>query len=203
MITQDYETPISGGKGHSPVEQPHETSHEGSVAVTQAYGQLRPTRIGLSAEVRLKSVAALNRMLAHALALRDLYKKCHWQASGATFYSLHLLFDKHAAEQAQLADRLAERVQTLGGVALALGHDTAQESRLGRAPLGREAASAQLSRLCNAHEFVLVEARTLAREAAQRGDEGTSDLLVSEVVRTNELQCWFAEEHLATRGASE
>jgi starvation-inducible DNA-binding protein len=143
------------------------------------------------------SVAALNRMLAHTLALRDLYKKNHWQTHGATFYQLHLLFDKHFTEQADLADEIAERVQTLGGVTLALAADTARETRLSRAPRGRESVAAELEELCSAHETILTEARTLAREAAERGDDGTNDLLVSGVVRTNELQSWFIVEHMA------
>jgi starvation-inducible DNA-binding protein len=174
----------------------HPRSSSSKKTVVQAYGALMPARIGLNAAVRHKSVAALNRILAHTLSLRDLYKKNHWQTHGATFYQLHLLFDKHYGEQAELADTLAERVQTLGGVTLALGSDAASESRLGRVPRGRESVAAELEELCAAHELILTEARELAREAARRGDDGTNDLLVSGVVRTNELQCWFVVEHV-------
>lgn len=167
--------------------------------VVQTYGSLSLSRIGLSREVRHRSVSALNRMIAHSMALRDLYKKSHWQTSGATFYELHLLFDKHYAEQIALIDSLAERVQTLGGVALALAHDVAEESRIARAPRGREAPRHQLQRLLDAHEFVLLEARPLARVAVDDGDDGTNDLFVSGVIRTNELQSWFVGEHLAAR----
>jgi starvation-inducible DNA-binding protein len=166
----------------------------------QAFGHLAPTRIGLSAETRHRSVAALNRMLAHTLALRDLYKKSHWQISGSTFYSLHLLFDKHAGEQNEIADTLAERVQTLGGVTLALARDVAEESRLSRAPRDRETVPASLNRLADAHEFILIEARALAHQAAADGDDGSNDLLVSQVIRTNELQSWFIVEHLVNGG---
>lgn len=165
--------------------------------VAQDFGTLAPARIGLSDEIRIKSVAALNRLLAHTMALRDLYKKAHWQTSGATFYELHQLFDKHYGEQLEIMDRLAERVQTLGGVALALAHDVAEETRIARAPRGRELVKDQLSRLVDAHEVVLTEARPLARDAAERGDDGTNDLIVGEVVRGNELQSWFVAEHLA------
>jgi starvation-inducible DNA-binding protein len=167
-----------------------------SNTILQAYGSLVPSRVGLHEQVRAQSVAALNRLVAHSMALRDLYKKAHWQTSGATFYGLHLLFDKHYAEQLEIVDALAERVQTLGGVALALAHDVVEESRIARAPRGRESVPAQLQRLLEAHEFVLQEARPLAREAADRGDDGTNDLIVSQVVRTNELQSWFIQEHL-------
>jgi starvation-inducible DNA-binding protein len=164
--------------------------------VVQSFGELVPVRIGLGKEVRYRSVMALNRMLAHTLTLRDLYKKNHWQTSGATFYQLHLLFDKHHGEQGELADAIAERVQTLGGVALALPQDVARETRISRAPRGRETPVAELSELVGAHEIILMEARALAREASDRGDDGTNDLLVSQVVRSNENQCWFVNEHL-------
>ena len=136
-------------------------------SVIQPFGSLSASRLGLSEQVRHQSVAALNRLLAHTMAMRDLYKKSHWQTSGATFYELHLLFDKHYGEQVEIMDTLAERVQTLGGVTLALAHDVAEETRIARAPRGRESVPAQLRRLVEAHEFVLGEARPLARAAAR------------------------------------
>ena len=165
-------------------------------AVSQAYGHLQPVRLGLSEAIRHQSVAALNRLLAHSMALRDLYKKAHWQTSGPTFYQLHLLFDKHYQEQLALIDALAERVQTLGGVALALAHDVVEESRIARAPRGRERPREQLDRLLAAHEMVLLEARPMARAAETGGDEGTNDLIISQLVRAHELQSWFIGEHL-------
>lgn len=169
--------------------------------VVQDFGSLAPSRVGLADAVRAKSVAALNRLLAHTMALRDLYKKAHWQTSGATFYELHLLFDKHCGEQIEIADELAERVQTLGGVAIALAHDVAAETRIARAPRGKEHPVDQLRRLLDAHEIILQEARPLAREAAERGDDGSNDLIVSRVVRSSELQSWFVGEHLSARTA--
>ncbi len=167
--------------------------------VVQAFGSLVPVRLGLSDEVRMRSVAMLNRLLAHTIAIRDLYKKSHWQASGAMFYELHLLFDKHAAEQDQVMDALAERVQALGGVARALAHDVSEETRLARAPSGIESTADQLGRLVGAHEFILLEARPFACAAADAGDLGTNDLIVSQVVRGNELQSWFVTRHLTAQ----
>lgn len=165
--------------------------------VIQEFGALQPVRIGLSEEVRSKSVRALNRLLAHTMAMRDAYKKAHWQTAGATFYELHLLFDKHYEEQAELMDSIAERIQTLGGLTIALPGDVASESEIARAPRGRETARAQLDRLANGHETILLDARPLAREADDAGDDGTNDLIVSEIVRTNELQSWFIVQHLS------
>lgn len=163
----------------------------------QSFGSLLPVRIGLGAEARHRSVRALNRILAHSMALRDLYKKAHWQTSGASFYGLHLLFDKHYAQQLELIDSLAERVQLLGGVALATAHDVVQESRIARVTSGTQSPTEQLLGLRDAHEFLLTEARPLAREAGEHGDDGTNDLLVGGVIRTNEMQAWFISEHLA------
>lgn len=112
--------------------------------VVQAFGAVVQVRIGLSQEVRLQSVAALNRLLAHTTSIRDLYKKAHWQATGPLFYELHLLYDKHFAEQEQLMDAIAERVQTLGGVSMALASDVARETRIARAPRGVESTTDQL-----------------------------------------------------------
>jgi len=167
--------------------------------VVQAFGALAPVRIGLHEQVRAQSVRALNRLLAHTMALRDAYKKAHWQTSGATFYELHLLFDKHYDEQVTIMDALAERIQTLGGVTFALPGDVADESSIARAPRGRESAHAQLERLARAHETILLDARPLARAAAEAGDDGSNDLIVSQVVRANELQSWFIVQHLGLR----
>lgn len=167
-----------------------------SAPETQPYGSLVRMPIGLDDATRQASVDQLNQLLADTITLRDLYKKHHWQVAGHTFYQLHLLFDKHYEEQAALVDALAERVQALGGVSLAMGADVAEATSIPRPPKGREAVPVQISRLLEAHEIVLTEARTLAREAADRGDDGTNDLIVSEVVRTNEQQVWFVAEHV-------
>ena len=132
-----------------------------------------------------------------------MYKKHHWQVAGATFYQLHLLFDKHHGEQVELVDAIAERVQLLGGLSIAMAADVAETTFIPRPPRGREAAPVQISRLLEAHEIILKEARTAAKQAATAGDEGTNDLLVSDVIRTNELQVWFLEEHLASAGIEE
>jgi len=169
----------------------HQHGHE-----IQPFGHLVRMPIALSEIACQESVDNLNQLLADAMTLRDLYKKHHWQVSGPTFMQLHLLFDKHAAEQSELVDAVAERIQTLGGVCLAMAHDVAETTLIPRAPKGREAVPTQISRLLHAHEIVLKEARTMAGRAAESGDDGTNDLLISEIVRRNELQTWFLAEHV-------
>ena len=152
--------------------------------------------IALSEQTCKESVENLNQLLADTMTLRDLYKKHHWQIAGLTFYQLHLLFDKHYDEQNELVDKIVERVQLLGGVSVAMAHDVAETTLIPRAPKGREEAPVQISRLLHAHEIVLKEARAMARRAAEGGDDGTNDLLVSDVIRRNELQVWFVAEHV-------
>jgi starvation-inducible DNA-binding protein len=165
----------------------------------QAYGSVVSMPIALAEEIRRESAENLNQLLADTITLRDLYKKHHWQVSGPTFYQLHLLFDKHFGEQNELVDLIAERIMMLGGVSLAMSADVAETTLVPRPPRGREEAPVQLSRLLHAHEIVLEEARAMARKAAEHGDDGTNDLLVSSVIRTNEMQVWFVAEHLVDR----
>ncbi len=152
--------------------------------------------IGLEEKVRLEVTNRLNLLLADTATLRDLYKKSHWQVAGPTFYQLHLLFDKHYGEQAELIDTIAERIQILGGVAVALSHDIAELTRLERTPRDREEVPVILTRLLDAHHFILKEVHDFAKKAADLGDDGTNDMLVSQVLRTNEMQVWFVSEHL-------
>jgi starvation-inducible DNA-binding protein len=169
----------------------HQQAHE-----IQPFGHLVKMPIALAESACKESVENLNQLLADTMTLRDLYKKHHWQVSGPTFYQLHLLFDKHYDEQSKLVDVIAERIQLLGGVSVAMAHDVAETTMIPRAPKGREEVPVQISRLLHAHEIVLKEARTMARLAAERDDQGTNDLLVSDVIRTNELQVWFIAEHV-------
>lgn len=152
--------------------------------------------IGLEEKVLSESAANLNQLLADTIMLRDMYKKHHWQVSGHTFYQLHLLYDKHYEEQAELVDTIAERVQLLGGVTIAIAPDVAEHTRLERPPIHREEVPVQISRLLEAHELILKESREFAKAADDAGDDGTNDLIVSDVIRTNELQVWFFSEHL-------
>ena len=163
----------------------------------QAYGTVNHALpLELEEPVRLEMTERLNQLLADTMTLRDLYKKSHWQVAGPTFYQLHLLFDKHFNEQVELVDSIAERIQLLGGVSLAMAADVAETTQIERPPRGREEVPVQLSRLLDAHQIIIRDSRELAERSSKIGDQGTNDLVVSEVLRTNELQAWFLSEHL-------
>jgi len=174
--------------------QPRTHQHADEI---QPYGTVTPMLpLELEEPVRLEMTEQLNLLLADSMTLRDLYKKSHWQVAGPTFYQLHLLFDKHYEEQVEIVDKIAERIQLLGGVALAMAADVAETTRIPRVPRGREEAPVQISRLIDAHQIVIGHCRQLARRASALGDDGTNDLVVSDVLRRNELQSWFLSEHL-------
>jgi starvation-inducible DNA-binding protein len=162
----------------------------------QAFGTIAQLPNTLDPNASKQVVDELNQILADTMTLRDLYKKHHWQVAGPTFYQLHLLFDKHFAEQVELVDLLAERIQILGGLSIAMAHDVAETTRIERPPRGREEVPVQISRLLEAHQLILEETHAAAKHAEEAGDDGTNDLLVSNVLRTNELQVWFLAEHL-------
>ncbi|GAA3155331.1 DNA starvation/stationary phase protection protein [Nonomuraea salmonea] len=162
----------------------------------QEYGTVRTWPLALSDEARNYSCGRLNQILADTQILYALYKKHHWLMRGPTFYQLHLLLDKHAKEQLELVDEIAERVQTLGGIAVGDPRHVAEITVVPRPPNGAEEVPAMLSRLVEAHETILLASRDAASRAAELGDDGTNDLLVSQVIRTGELQVWFLVEHL-------
>ena len=163
----------------------------------QAYGTVsHALPLELEEPVRLEMTEQLNLLLADSMTLRDLYKKSHWQVAGPTFYQLHLLFDKHFNEQVEIVDEIAERIQLLGGGSLAMAPDIAETTRIARPPRGREEVPVQISRLLDAHEIIIGHCRELAKRAVELGDDGANDLVVSDVLRPNELQVWFLSEHL-------
>ena len=169
---------------------------EQRAAEIQTFGRVVKLLIALSKKVCARSADNLNQLLADTITLRDLYKKHHWQVAGHTFYQLHLLFDKHFKEQNELVDTIAERIQSLGAISIAMAADVGETTMIPRPPRGREEVPVQISRLLHAHEMILLEARSMAKQASKDGDDGTNDLLVSDVIRTNELQVWFLSEHV-------
>ena len=188
MSTQNT-TKITKVESSQPVL--HQHGHE-----IQQYGSLRELPIALNPDARSESCALVNQILADTIILYHLYKKHHWMMRGHTFYQLHLLLDKHAGEQIELIDAMAERVQTLGGVAIADPRHVAEVTKLKRPPNGVEEVPMMLSRLLEAHELIISELRKAIDKTAANQDSGTNDLLVSQVLRTNELQVWFLAEHL-------
>ncbi|AYA36094.1 DNA starvation/stationary phase protection protein [Hymenobacter oligotrophus] len=195
--TGDIDAPITLAKNGTDAVQPVLNQQENSPRVLQRFGTVaQRLPIGLDDATRQESVDMLNQLLADTITLRDLYKKHHWQVVGPTFYQLHLLYDKHYEEQSTLVDTIAERIQILGGISLAMAPDIAEATSIPRPPRDREEAPVQVSRLLEAHEIILRACHEYAERSSESGDDGTNDLVVSQVIRTNEMQVWFLSEHL-------
>src|SRR6201991_477358 len=185
-----------GSPAHSSKVSAQPRLHQ-KAAEIQAYGTVNLNLpLDLEESVRLESTENLNQLLADSITLRDLYKKSHWQVAGPTFYQLHLLFDKHFDEQVEIVDTIAERIQLLGGVSIAMGADVGEVSRIARPPRGKEEVPVQISRLLEAHKIIIEDCHKIAKQADDAGDDGTNDLAVSDVLRANELQAWFIMQHL-------
>jgi starvation-inducible DNA-binding protein len=180
---------------HNGMQSSQPLLHQHGVEI-QEFGSLRLLPIALAAEARTETCQLLNHILADSVILYSLYKKHHWLVRGHTFYQLHLLLDKHAGEQLELIDLLAERVQTLGGVAVGDPRHVAEITTIPRPPNGVEEVPAMLSRLLEAHEIVIAKIRDAITRTAANRDDGTNDMLMGDVLRRHEMQVWFVAEHL-------
>jgi starvation-inducible DNA-binding protein len=162
----------------------------------QRFGTLRLAPIALESTARSESCRLLNIILADSMVLYALYKKHHWLVAGPTFYQLHLLFDKHAEEQNEIVDLLAERVQSLGGIAVGDPRHAAELTTIERPPNGSEDVPAMIHRLLDAHEAIIEKVRDAIDRTEKSGDWGSNDLLMGDVLRRNELQTWFVASHV-------
>lgn len=162
----------------------------------QRFGTLRDLPIALPEKARASSSRLLNEILADTMVLYNMYKKHHWLVAGPTFYMLHLLFDKHAEEQNELVDLVAERVQSLGGIAVGDPRHAAELTTIERPPDGAEEVAVMIDRTLRAHETIIKKVRAGIKTTEESGDWGTNDLLMSDVLRRHELQVWFLAEHV-------
>lgn len=192
LTHQTTDDPVAND-GRARSSQPH--LHQPSYEI-QAFGTVRLFPIALAHDARLESCDILNHVLADSMILAALYKKHHWLVRGATFYQLHLLLDKHSGEQLELIDMIAERVQTLGGIAVADPRHVAEITSIERPPNGAEPIPTMLARLLDAHEQIIEELRQGITRTADSGDAGTNDMLMGDVLRRHEMQVWFLAEHL-------
>src|SRR6476620_10102115 len=162
----------------------------------QRFGSLRLLPIALSADARADSCRLLNEILADSMVLYAMYKKHHWLVAGPTFYQLHLLFDKHAEEQNEIIDVLAERVQSLGGIAVGDPRHAAELTTIPRPPDVAEEVGVMIDRTLHAHEIVIEKVRAGIKATEESEDRGSKDILMSDVLRRHELQVWFLAEHV-------
>lgn len=156
--------------------------------------KLNQTKNNLSEETRRKVINLLNQNLADALDLQLQAKQAHWNVKGASFISLHELFDKVAEELEGFADEIAERAIALGGVAMSTVRVAASSSRLNAYPVNICRGSEHVEALSNALATFGKFVRAAIASATKAGDAGTADLF-TEVSRGIDKLLWFVEAH--------
>lgn len=156
---------------------------------------LHETRIDLSAETRSELAGILNQQLADTADLYSQVKQAHWNVKGSDFQQLHELFDKIAESIEGYVDEIAERVTTLGAVALGTTRMAAEHSTLPEYPASLVAGPDHVEAVTERWAAYAASTRAAATRSAELGDPTTEDLFL-EISRAADLGLYFLESHL-------
>jgi starvation-inducible DNA-binding protein len=151
----------------------------------------------LSPDARAEICKALNALLTDGIDLQTQIKVAHWNIKGPQFPSLHPLFDTFATELSANNDEVAERVVTLGALAVGTARHVAKNSSLPDYPqdVTRDQEHARL--VVERIDAYLGSARKGRATAQKAGDDDTVDLL-TKVVQAFEKHAWFLRAALET-----
>lgn len=169
--------------------------HQRMATAKKAKPRTFETGIGLAASVRKDVIAQLNQHLADTLDLYTQTKQAHWNVKGPQFYSLHLLFDEHAAHAVEWIDLLAERVVMLGGYANGTARMAAASSTLPEFPTDITSGLDYVSALVERWSTYANAIRDGIDTTDKAGDATTADLL-TEISRQADMDLWFQQAHL-------
>lgn len=139
-------------------------------------------------------VAILNQRLADAAELRSQAKQAHWNVKGPNFIALHELFDQVSTELDTHVDDIAERVTTLGGVAMGTVRLAATSSTLAEYPHEISDGTAHVDALSSALSDFGKKVRSDIDATDELGDKDTADLFTG-VSRAVDKLLWFVEAH--------
>ena len=157
--------------------------------------ELHNTKIDIKKGTREKVIEILNQRLADASDLKSQAKQAHWNVKGMNFIALHELFDQVATELDPHVDDIAERITTLGGVALGTIRVAAQNSSLSEYPLEISEGAAHVDALSNALADFGKKVRADIDATDELGDKDTADLFTG-ISRGIDKLLWFVEAHL-------
>ncbi len=155
---------------------------------------------GLSTD-EARSLIGLLQMRLHAL--NDLHltlKHVHWNVVGPHFIAVHEMLDPQVDRVREMADDVAERLATLGGVAQGTPGALVEARTWQDYSVGRADAIAHLGALDLVYTGVIESVRQAVAQAGKT-DPATEDLLV-EQLRDLEQYQWFVRAHLETAGGS-
>lgn len=156
--------------------------------------ELHETKIDLAKGKREKLVGILNQSLADSIDLVYQAKQAHWNVKGPNFIALHQLFDRVATELDTHVDDLAERITTLGGVAMGTVRLSAENSSLAEYPHEISDGTAHVDALSTALSDFGKKARKNIDATDEIGDKDTADLYTG-ISRNIDKLLWFVEAH--------
>lgn len=156
--------------------------------------ELHETKIDLAKGKREKLVAILNQSLADSIDLVYQAKQAHWNVKGPNFIALHELFDRVATELDVHVDDLAERITTLGGIALGTVRLSAEHSSLAEYPHEISDGTAHVDALSTALSDFGKKTRKNIDATDEIGDKDTADLYTG-ISRNVDKLLWFVEAH--------
>ncbi|MCA8974213.1 MAG: DNA starvation/stationary phase protection protein Dps [Planctomycetes bacterium] len=144
----------------------------------------------LPAEVRKSICDALRGVLTDGIDLHSQIKVAHWNIKGPQFAALHPLFDSFATDLAVHNDTIAERILTLGGLAVGTARHVASTSRLADYPQDVTKDLEHVRLLSERIGTYLVGVRAARDLAAEHKDDDTVDALTAIAVLF-EKHAWF------------
>ena len=156
---------------------------------------MHATRIDLPLKARDQVTSLLQARLIDLLDLKLSVKQAHWNVKGANFMETHEFFDEVAGRVEELADGLAERITTLGGVALGRSQVVAKGTSLEPYPDDVFASPDHIAALADRFAAAAKGTRAAIEASAKARDEVTADLF-NETTGVLDKDLWFLEAHL-------
>ena len=156
--------------------------------------ELHETKIDIAKGKREKLIGILNQSLADSVDLKSQAKQAHWNVKGPNFIALHELFDRVATELDTHVDDLAERITTLGGVAMGTVRLSAEHSSLAEYPHEISDGTAHVDALSTALSDFGKKVRENIDTTDELGDKDTADLYTG-ISRNVDKLLWFVEAH--------
>lgn len=153
--------------------------------------------IAIEEGARQKITHDLSRVLADTYTLYLKTQNFHWNVTGPTFRSLHLLFEEQYKELADALDEIAERIRMLGAPAPGSFAQFAQLTSIDEEK-GQPEANEMVRQLVHDNETVIRVAREAIPAAEEAEDSGTADLLTDRL-RAHEKAAWMLRSVLETR----
>jgi starvation-inducible DNA-binding protein len=151
---------------------------------------MKNTPSELPAAARKHVCDALRALLTDGIDLHSQIKVAHWNIKGPQFAALHPLFDTFATDLAAQNDEIAERIRTLGELAVGTARHVAKSSRLTEYPQDVTKDMEHTKLLAERIGQWLAGARTARDAAVAHKDDDTVDLLTGSI-QMFEKHAWF------------